>query len=294
MLDDLLEGMSQGCRWASLQCVVVAAAFRNVTPAWPTPHASLATFERLLSHRAYGPRVVAAPRPCDRGNCAGRVANASSWVVVLEDFASEAEARALVDAAASQGFASATTGFGRAAGEKARVSAIRSGGVAWCGDACAASAAARAVLARVAAVTGVAEAYHEAAQFVRYEPGQRYAEHHDSLSPRGAARATRASPLAKMERLGHRVLTAFLYLNALPPGAGGETAFPRLGVSVTPARGKLVVWANAWAADEANGAVRDTLMFHEAKRVARGCARHGRLGCTKYGANVWVREFPRR
>ena len=38
--------MSQGCRWASLQFVAIAAAFRNVTPAWPTPHASLATFER--------------------------------------------------------------------------------------------------------------------------------------------------------------------------------------------------------------------------------------------------------
>ena len=148
----LLKGMSQGCRWASLQCVAVAAAFRNVTPAWPTPHASLATFERLLSHRAYGPRVVAAPRPCDRGNCAGRVANASSWVVVLEDFASEAEARALVDAAASQGFASATTGFGRAAGEKARVSAIRSGGVAWCGDACAASGCGAAMMRSTASL----------------------------------------------------------------------------------------------------------------------------------------------
>ena len=203
---------------------------------------------------------------------------------MLRNFSSVDETQALIDAAARQGFGSATTGFGRPEGEKKRSSSLRSGGVAWCKDECRRSSRlVRRVLGRVAHVTGVGEAFHETAQFVRYDRGQRYGVHHDT-NPRGKPKLP----------FGHRILTAFLYLNALAPGGGGETAFDRLGVRVAPERGTLVVWTNAWAGEGGDEtATPDLLMFHEARRVAPGCTRYGSAGCTKYGANLWIREFPR-
>ena len=38
-----------------------------------------------------------------------------------------------------------------------------------------------------------------------------------------------------------RLVTCFVYLNGLPSGGGGETRFPRLGLSIAPRRGMAVV-----------------------------------------------------
>ena len=67
--------------------------------------------------------------------------------------------------------------------------------------------------------------------YERDPPGD-YEPMEELLRARGFANVLKASL--------HRV---WVHEPTLPPGAGGETAFPRLGVSVTPARGKLVVWA---------------------------------------------------
>ena len=40
-----------------------------------------------------------------------------------------------------------------------------------------------------------------------------------------------------------RIATLFVYLNTLPDGEGC-TAFPELGLNVTPKRGMAVVWCN--------------------------------------------------
>jgi hypothetical protein len=91
-------------------------------------------------------------------------------------------------------------------------------------------------------------------------------------------------PLGLIEsskRSNPRILTAFVYLNDVADGAGGETAFTRLvhaGVpAVQPRLGRLLVWPNVFTDEPA---LADRRMHHEARTL-----RHG----VKYGANVWIR-----
>ena len=54
-----------------------------------------------------------------------------------------------------------------------------------------------------------------------------------------------------------RIATVFVYLNSLPEGQGC-TAFPELGLEVTPKRGMAVVWCNV----QQNGEP-DPLLVHK-------------------------------
>ena len=66
-------------------------------------------------------------------------------------------------------------------------------------------------------------------QVLKYEPGQFYRSHHDQNSPYD-------SPA------GPRIFTFFLYLSDVTEG--GETYFPKLGLTVTPKSGSALVWAS--------------------------------------------------
>ena len=82
--------------------------------------------------------------------------------------------------------------------------------------------------------------------------------------------------------MGHRILTAFMYLSDVE--AGGETAFTDLPgrPAVAPRIGRMIVWPNVWQGDPSR---HDGRMMHEAQRVLAG---------VKYGANIWVRMYPTR
>ena len=69
---------------------------------------------------------------------------------------------------------------------------------------------------------------YESFQVLKYEIGQRYGVHHDY--------GNEDRKLA----CGPRILTFFLYLSDVEEG--GETAFPNLGLSVTPKKGKALLW----------------------------------------------------
>ena len=109
---------------------------------------------------------------------------------------------------------------------------------------------------------------HSDTQIVRYEPGERYNQHHDQNSLRD-------------EPSGVRALTLFVYLSdPADPDAGGETVFPELGLAVTPRKGRAVLWPNVKlrAPDES-----DRRTFHAGAPVERG---------VKFGANLWFYAFP--
>ncbi|PZP35167.1 MAG: hypothetical protein DI603_04635 [Roseateles depolymerans] len=86
--------------------------------------------------------------------------------------------------------------------------------------------------ARFAAVTGLPVSHGEGLQILHYAQGAGSAPHYDWLQP--ASEANRAS----IARSGQRICTLVAYLNDVP--AGGETAFPELGWSVTHQRGSAV------------------------------------------------------
>ena len=123
---------------------------------------------------------------------------------------------------------------------------------------------------RASELLGIPIEHAERIQVVRYAPGEHYRTHHDQNALRD-------------EPWGPRALTMFIYLSdPADEDAGGETAFPELGLSVTPKKGRALIWPNVRldSPDES-----DRRMFHAGAPVLRGL---------KYGINLWWHPFPYR
>jgi prolyl 4-hydroxylase len=103
------------------------------------------------------------------------------------------------------------------------------------------------------------------AQVLKYEVGQRYTLHHDSIESDNALVC------------GPRMLTFFLYLSDVDKG--GETVFPKLGISVTPKKGRALLWPSI---TDRNATEIDPRMIHEAKAVVKG---------RKFAANGWIHVY---
>ncbi len=128
----------------------------------------------------------------------------------------------------------------------------------------------RQIEVKLAALTGIHPKYGEAIQGQRYAVGQEFKPHHDYLR-------TTESYWARQERVGgQRTWTAMVFLNL--PEQGGETVFPRAGVTIPPRRGSLVAWNNLDAQGEPNPAT-----LHQGKPVTAG---------VKYIITRWYRERP--
>jgi prolyl 4-hydroxylase len=89
---------------------------------------------------------------------------------------------------------------------------------------------------RIARVTGIPEENGENMQVLYYDVGAQYLPHYDSFDPRTPG------GFIHYNRGGQRVATFMVYLNT--PEAGGQTVFPRAGVSITPEKGKAVLFYN--------------------------------------------------
>lgn len=124
--------------------------------------------------------------------------------------------------------------------------------------------------ARIAGLLAIDRRHGETIQGQRYAPGQRFKLHHDFFD--------RDQPYwEEMERSGgQRTWTAMIFLNE--PEAGGETAFPRADILVTPRTGNLLVWNNLNIIGEPN-----YFSLHEGRPVTAG---------VKYIITKWHRERP--
>ena len=98
---------------------------------------------------------------------------------------------------------------------------------------------------------------HETVQGQRYTAGQEFQAHQDWFRTDVPYWPDEAS------RGGQRSWTAMAYLNDV--AAGGTTAFPRLGVSVEPQAGALLMWNNARVDGTPN-----EMTMHAALPVVRG------------------------
>merc|ERR1712048_803221 len=114
-------------------------------------------------------------------------------------------------------------------------------------------------------LTGIPASNFEHVQFLSYKQGEFFGTHLDADKP------------SRTDAAGLRILTLFLYLNSV--SSGGETAFPHLGLRVTPRRGAALLWGNVQDLDP--GQV-DPRTLHEAVPVRQG---------TKLAANVWVHQY---
>lgn len=135
------------------------------------------------------------------------------------------------------------------------------------GDLDAVDACVRDLETRISAVTGIAAAWGEAAQGQRYRRGQFFHEHCDWFDT--------ASGYWGHERRcgGQRSWTAMLYLNTVEEG--GMTDFTRIGLSIAPRTGTLLLWNNALPDGTPN-----PWTMHAARPVIRG---------EKYVVTKWFR-----
>lgn len=90
--------------------------------------------------------------------------------------------------------------------------------------------------ARISAATRLPRPLFEAPQVMHYSVGQEFRPHHDFLDPQQAGYA------ADLARRGQRIATFLIYLN--DDFEGGETEFPKAGVSYRGGTGDALFFAN--------------------------------------------------
>ena len=185
-------------------------------------------------------------------------------MIQFDDFLTDEEVNALISHGVELGFMRSTDqGEKNEIGEKTKVySESRTSTNAWCDEACANDPLVRGITDRIVATTDIPDSHYEHFQVLQYEIGQEYKPHHDM------------NPDPVKEVGGHRILTFFLYLSDVEQGGG--TDFPKLGITVTPKKGRAVLWPSVL--DE-NPDAQDSRTLHAALPVERG---------TKYAANHWI------
>ncbi len=124
----------------------------------------------------------------------------------------------------------------------------------------------RLVQLRMATAAGVQLVNAEPLIVLRYQPGEEYRPHRDSLHPTALAR--------DRPQAGNRARTICTYLNKVQ--SGGETVFPGLEVCVTPLPGCAVVFDNL-----------DSAGLPEARSLHAGLPV---LEGEKWLATLWVRQ----
>ncbi|QEE25957.1 2-oxoglutarate-dependent dioxygenase [Rhodanobacter glycinis] len=122
--------------------------------------------------------------------------------------------------------------------------------------------------ARIAALLGTPVDHGEGLQVLHYLPGQQYEPHQDWFDP------TQPGYAAITATGGQRIASLVIYLNT--PDAGGGTAFPEIGLTVTALRGSAVCFTYESG---------DAASLHAGLPVTRG---------EKWIATKWLRERPYR
>ncbi|CAE7847035.1 P4H5, partial [Symbiodinium microadriaticum] len=193
------------------------------------------------------------------------VVSRDPWIVIFHDFLQDVETAALLRSV-NQWERSTDTGQQNKFGETGRVlSQGRTSSNAWCRAECESNPDVIRVMKRIEYTTTVPLPNFESFQVLRYELGQKYNPHHDTGF--GQFRLP----------CGPRILTFFLYLSDVEEG--GETAFPKLNIAVTPKKGQAVLWPGVKNDDPSQIDHRTT---HEARPVIAG---------TKFAANTWIHQY---
>lgn len=223
--------------------------------------ASWATDQELKDQ--YGLKVISSPEPEKYGASWDKAEDGAPWVVVFDNFLTDAEVADLIRGGEMEGFERSTDqGAVNELGEMEKVvSKTRTSANAWCMHKCERLAGVKSATKKIEHVTGIPKVNYESFQLLKYGKNQFYRSHHDSS-------VTDDTPA------GHRILTFFLYLTDVEEG--GETHFTKLGLSIKPKKGQALVWPSVLDEDPKYW---DKRMYHEAKDVIKG---------TKMAANHWI------
>jgi len=124
------------------------------------------------------------------------------------------------------------------------------------------------VRARISAATGLPEAIFEIPQVMHYQVGQEFMLHHDALDPDYAGHQ------ADLACRGQRMGTFLIYLN--DDFEGGETVFPKVGLSHRGGAGDALFFANVLPDGHS-----DPLALHAGKSPTSG---------EKWIFSQWIRD----
>lgn len=245
----------------------LSSANHSTAFAWRNAGDGVATFSRART--LPGARILREPTGADRPRVRASGGGAGSWVVQADGLLNGEEAHTIIQWAEKRFM----PGKAAAGNGKYSSSGKRNSSVAWCSTLgeCGTSTKVPRLIERVEGATGIGREHFEQVQIVRYFPGQFYREHVDL--------ETRAYHSRVLPHPNPRILTAFVFLNDMTEGAGGETAFTKLrGMTpVRPRLGRLLLWPNVWP-DKPT--MPDMRMYHEARVVRSGI---------KYACNIWIR-----
>jgi prolyl 4-hydroxylase len=221
----------------------------------------------LEEYKQYEPQILSAPfyLAGDSEETADYKVD-GPWIVILDNVVMDEEAERLIELGSIEGYRQSFAG-GKLMPDgtyEPGFSESRTSSNAWCRDKCSKDPVAQRVIERIANITKIPETNSEDLQLLRYNPGEFYETHHDFLEHS----TTRQS--------GPRLITFFLYLNEVEEGGGTE--FPDYDITVTPKRGRALIWPSV--KDEDPGE-QDERTEHQALPVIKG---------VKYGANAWIHQ----
>jgi prolyl 4-hydroxylase len=242
----------------------------NVSSALNQPGDLNTMFEHIASdpyYQQFKPVVLSRPTYAPGDTAANATYQVNSlWMIMFDNVVNETEADRLIELGGHLGYErSSDVGDLKADGTYGKnVNSGRTSTNAWCVGDCFDDQIAQTVMDRIANITGIPEPNSENLQLLRYEHGQYYQTHNDYI------------PYQLDRPCGVRILTFYIYLNDVEEGGG--TNFPNLGLTVTPQKGRAVLWPSVYN-DRPNE--KDPRSDHQAMPVLKG---------VKYGANAWIHQ----
>jgi prolyl 4-hydroxylase len=225
-------------------------------------------YEQITTNPAfeqYGRKVVSRPSYAPGDTIETADYQLGPWIVVFDNALTDEEADTLVELGSNVGYTrSEALVTGLQTEQAASVDSQRTSTTAWCKSGCAQDPTVQRVMNRIATITGIGVANYENLQLLRYEKGQFYKLHNDYIA------------YHKNRMLGSRVLTFYVYLSDVDEGGG--TMFPHLNLTITPKKGRAVLWPSVLNHDPNS---LDNRTNHEAMEVIKG---------VKYGFNAWIHQ----
>jgi len=226
-------------------------------------------FERVVSDEEfakYNITVHSRPRRPDDDE----TVKDGPWIITFEDFISPEEADRFIQLGGLEGF-KRSTDVGRLKADGSyteEVHSTRTSTNSWCLETCMQDPVAQDVVKRIEHVTQIPQTNSESLQMLRYEVGQYYGVHHDLIEEQ----ADRPP--------GVRILTFYMYLNDNNDSGleGGGTKFPKVGITVTPKKGRAAMWSSVL---NEHPHIKDHRTDHTALPVTKG---------VKFGANAWIHQ----
>ena len=238
------------CDWLDIKkrCPV-----NRTTPGLFAPGDLHRMYERIVQDFAiYQPKIHSKPS----GDPQDQTVLDGPWILTLESFLTPGEANNLIDVAQRRGL---KPSIGRVVkntdGTYERLQAeYRTSSSAYCHDECYVDDVSRQFNRKIESVTGTPHSHSTFLHFLRYEESQFYRRHSDYVRSHH-----------REQQHGVRVLTILVYLSDVE--AGGGTHFPLLNLTVTPKRGRALIFPNVLNAKPTS---EERRTLHEALPVEAG------------------------